>query len=112
MRIIHVLLFGNPNVEEIRRLDFSSWTNRPISTDGLDFVGLKLFNDSYWLSVRGDDESLLKFVCDFEPDEWDAAKTEMPASWPEEMKGDYYLSSLEKSPKEQVAEVENLGRKR
>jgi hypothetical protein len=69
MRTINIFLFGGINEQinkDIERLDFSSWTSKPVTTEGLEFVSLKPSPNGAWLTVRGEDEALLKFLRDFE----------------------------------------------
>lgn len=69
MRTINIFLdggFDEKIIKDIERLDFSSWASRPVVTEGLKFVSLRPSLDGAWLTVRGEDEALLKFLRDFE----------------------------------------------
>jgi hypothetical protein len=68
MRTINIFLLGGFDEKAIERLDFSSWTSKPVATEGLEFVSLKPSPNGAWLTVRGEDEALLKFLRDFEHD--------------------------------------------
>jgi hypothetical protein len=68
MRAINILLLGGFDEKAIKRLDFSSWTSKPVATEGLEFVSLKPSPNGAWLTVRAEDEALLKFLRDFEDD--------------------------------------------
>lgn len=61
-----------------------------------------------WLTVRGRDEDLFKLLFDIgglDDEDWKELAAEMPASWAEEMKRDYYLTQKEESIANQEAET-------
>jgi hypothetical protein len=72
MRTIHIFLLGvfdHEGIEKIKRLDFGSSQGRPVAAHGVAFVDLKVRSKGdtgAWLTVRGEDEALLKFLRDFE----------------------------------------------
>jgi hypothetical protein len=99
MRTINIFLLGGFDqkiVKDIERLDFSSWTSKPVATQGLEFVSLKPSPNGAWLTVRAEDEALLKFLRDFEDDYEPSVD---------------YLSELELSPElqEKIATVDGEG---